>query len=113
MEMVLCSRCDGDNYVKNGIVGGLQRYRCKDCGCNFRMVKPKGRPAGVKALAVVLYSLGRMSYDMIGTVFGVSGVAVYKWVRAAAEALPEPHAPSGLQDIQLDEMHHFLVSKKK
>ena len=77
------------------------------------MVKRSGAHPGIKALAVVLYSLGRMSYEMIGYVFGVSGVAVYKWVKAAGERLPEPRIPVGLDDIQMDEMHHFLVSKKR
>ena len=55
MDEVFCSRCGSDAYVKNGVVGGVQRYRCKPCGYNFRMVPRRGMHPGIKALAVVLY----------------------------------------------------------
>jgi len=30
-----CPRCSEDNFVKNGISFGKQRYYCKVCGNNF------------------------------------------------------------------------------
>ena len=34
--MAMCKNCGSVKSVKNGIVGVGQRYRCKECGCNFR-----------------------------------------------------------------------------
>ena len=60
----------------------------------------------MKALAVLLYGMGGMSFSMIGRVVGVSDVAVLKWVRAEGwtgrgdggggrdVALPEKNLPS-------------------
>ena len=35
MTEIICKRCQATDYVKNGIVRGLQRYRCRNCSCNF------------------------------------------------------------------------------
>ena len=69
---------------------GRQRYRCKACGRSFTATPPRGKPPAMKALAVLLYSLGGVSQGMIARLLGVSHVAVYKWVRAAGEAAPTP-----------------------
>lgn len=62
----------------------------------------------MKALAVLLYGMGGMSFSMIGRVLGVSDVAVLKWVRAEAAALPEPVVPSTVMTVEVDEMWHVL-----
>jgi transposase-like protein len=36
-----CKFCGSGNLVKNSIVFGKQRYKCKDCKKNFRDVKSK------------------------------------------------------------------------
>jgi hypothetical protein len=58
------------DYVKNGVVRGLQRYRCKGCGCNFTATKPRGKPPAMKALAVLLYAMGNASFGMIARFLG-------------------------------------------
>ena len=109
---MVCKRCGGVSYTKNGFVRGLQRYKCRDCGCNFTNTPPRGKPAAMKALAVLLYSMGNASYGMIGRFLGVSQVTVYKWIKSAAASLPEPEVPADVEIIQLDEMHHFVNGKK-
>jgi transposase-like protein len=32
-----CTKCQSGHYVKNGIIRGRQRYKCKDCGNNFTL----------------------------------------------------------------------------
>jgi len=54
MTALKCKACQAETYTKNGTVRGLQRYRCKICGCNFTDTPPRGKPAAVKALAVLL-----------------------------------------------------------
>ncbi len=55
----------------------------------FHRHAARGKPPAMKALAILLYGMGSMSFSMIGRVLGVSDVAVLKWVRAEAAALPE------------------------
>ena len=111
MTDVCCKRCGAIDYVKNGIVRGMQRYHCRSCGCNFTMTAPRGKPPAMKALALLLYAMGNMSFCSIARILGVSDVAILNWVRAEARNLPKPAANAGQVIITLDEMWHFLQKK--
>jgi transposase len=113
MMTISCKRCGAAHYTKNGTVRGLQRYRCKACGCNFTATKPRGKPAAMKALAVLLYAMANVSFGSIARLLNVSDVAVLKWIRAEAGSLPEPEIACDLVAITLDEMWHFLQKKQK
>ena len=107
-----CKKCHSIHYVKNGIVRGIQRYRCKSCGCNFTNTPKRGKPEAMKALAILLYTLGNASFGMIGKLLKVSNVAVLKWVRKEAISLERPAVPSELKLVQIDEMWHYVNGKK-
>ena len=107
-----CKKCNSVQYIKNGIVRGIQRYRCKRCGCNFTNTPKRGKPEAMKALAILLYTLGNASFGMIGKLLKVSNVAVLKWVRKEAKSLERPTVPSDLKLVQIDEMWHYVNGKK-
>ncbi len=87
--MVECKRCHGVAVVKNGIVRSKQRYRCASCGYNFITGDKRVNPTlpAKKALAVLLYSLGKGSFNMMGRIFGVSRSLVYRWIVQEAEKM--------------------------
>ncbi|MEI2770797.1 MAG: hypothetical protein V9G98_08710 [Candidatus Competibacter sp.] len=65
-----------------------------------------------RALAVILYALGKASFGFLGKLFGVSRTTAYHWIRAEAERLGEPEVPGGICEMEFDEMWHFVGSKK-
>jgi hypothetical protein len=89
-------------------VRGLQRYRCRQCACNFTATKPRGTPAAMKALARLLHAMGNMSFCGIGRLLKVSDVSVLRWARAAALELPAPAMPAEVELVMLAEMPHFI-----
>ncbi len=107
-----CKKCGSLSFVKSGFVRGLQRYKCKNCRCNFTDTPLRGKPAAMKALAVLLYVMGNASYGMIARLCKVSDVAVYKWIRKEGTCLPEPDARPSAGIVQIDEMWHFVDGKK-
>ena len=107
-----CKRCGSASFVKNGFVRGIQRYRCRACGCNFTATAKRGRSEATRALAVLLYSFGKASFRWLGKLLNVSAVSTYKWVRQAAESLPEPEIREEIREMELDEFWHFLHAKK-
>jgi hypothetical protein len=111
MAEVICKRCHAAEYVKNGKVRGLQRYRCQRCACNFTATAPRGKPPALKALTLLLYAMGNMSYRMIGRLLDTSHVSIYQWIRAEAAKLPTPGVPADVKVVMLDEMWHFLQKK--
>ena len=112
MGEIVCKRCHGTDYVKRGTVRNLQRYQCKSCGCNFTNTPPRGKPPAMKALALMLYAMGNMSFCGIGRLLKVSDVSVLRWARAAALELPEPQMPADVELVMLDEMHHFIKKRQ-
>ena len=103
-----CKRCESADYARSGMARGHQRYRCRACGCHFTGTPARGKPPAMKALAVLLYGMGGMSFSAIGRVLGVSDVAVLKWVRAEASALPEPEVSAAVVTVEVDKMWHYL-----
>ena len=112
MAEIICKRCQASDYVRNGIVRGLQRYRCRKCLCNFTDTRPRGKPAAMKALALLLYAMGNMSFCGIGRLLKVSDVSILRWAKAAALELPEPEMPADVELVNLDEMHHFIKKRQ-
>lgn len=76
-----CPRCSSAKFVKNGKHLDSQRYRCKPCGYQFTSREPKGRPAGEKALAILLYMHG-LSMNAVARLLGVTTPAVSQWIKA-------------------------------
>jgi IS1 family transposase len=56
---------------------------------------------------------GERTFSDDGEDLGVNHVLVYRWVRAFGEYLPEPVVSGGIQKMELDEMWHFIGSKKR
>lgn len=53
-----CPKCASGVSVKCGFIKGVQRYKCKDCGCQYTRSPPHGKPMQTKILALVLYLSG-------------------------------------------------------
>jgi len=109
-----CKRCDSINTVHNGKVRNKQRFKCKDCGYNFVVGDDRGkiRPEA-KVLALLLYGSCKASYGMIARLFNVSRTAVLYWIRTMGKSLPEPIVDTKVEEVQIDEMWHFINKKNK
>ena len=112
--MIVCKRCQSSCLIKNGIVRGKPRYKCKECAYNFIQGDRRTNEsiAVKKALAVMLYALGKASFGFLGKLFGVSRSLTYRWVKSAADQLPEPTVRGDIKEMEFDEMWHFIGSKK-
>lgn len=105
-----CPKCFSE---KNGFMKGDQRYRCKNCRCNYTKSDPRGHPLAQKLLAVSLHLSG-MSMNSIGVILGVTAQSVMRWIRWAADIFaPLPEPEESAVPVEMDEMHHFLLKKTK
>lgn len=113
-KKLCCKKCSSVSFVRSGKVGGKQRYRCKMCGCNFTEGdgRTKTSTSIKKALAILLYATGRTSFRRIAKLLDVDHSLVYRWIRDAAESLPEPAILGDLSEVEFDEMWHFVKFKK-
>ena len=108
-----CKKCGKQNYVKAGFIKDEQRYKCKECGCKFVPTRQqRGKPEKDKLLAVWLYLHG-LSFRTIAKLFKVTHKTIYDWVKMYAffnYTKPKPQGEAVI--VELDEMWHFLHSKK-
>ena len=113
--MPRCKNCKSEMVVKSGKVRGKQRYKCKDCGYNFVIgdERTNEKIVALKALCVLLYSLGKGSYNMMGKLFGRNRSLIYRWIREAGLNTDEPAISGEITQIEFDEMWHFIQSKKE
>lgn len=107
-----CRKCGSGAFVKNGLMAGAQRYKCKECGFQFTRETPHGRPLQHKILAVILYLSG-LSMNIIGKIIGVSTQSVMRWRKIFYEKFEVDDAlKSSIEEIESDEMASFLAQKK-
>src|SRR3954453_22403080 len=103
-----CQRCGSEEHVKNGLMKGLQRYRCKACGLTFTGTPPRGMPLRVKVEAVLLYLSG-LPMNRTAKLLGVSMPGVQAWIERFAEVYAQKPEPEGRAVVvELDEMWHLL-----
>jgi transposase-like protein len=111
-----CLKCGSIKYVKDGIVQGKQRFKCKKCNYRFTRFTRRGVSGDKKKQAMHLYLEG-MGFRAIGRFLGVSNVAVLKWVRNAGEEILKIHASGHnhkqkVEAFELDELMTYIKSKK-
>jgi len=77
--MISCKNCQQTNTIKNGFVRGKQRYKCHTCHYTFVVgdERHKLETDLKKALSVILYSLGKSSFEFLAKLFGVSRTTPY------------------------------------
>ena len=105
-----CSKCGSEQVVKNGLKAGQQTYLCKECGYRFMSERPTASDK-LKKQAVSLYCAG-LSFRTIGVLLGYSNPMILAWVREFAQMNYKKPIPKGEIILELDEMWHFLGSKK-
>lgn len=99
-----------EDCVKDGIVRGRQRWRCRECGYRHT-VQQRGKDTHLKRQAVELYLEG-LGFRSIGRFLKVSHVAVYQWIRSFGEKLEDLRSANAIEIVEMDEMHTSIGSKK-
>ena len=108
--MVHCPKCNSTNCVKDGIVKGKQRHKCKSC--NYRhTVKYRGASPEKKRQALELYLEG-LGFRSIGRFLKCSHVAVFNWIKEYGKTVEDLRADSVLDVVEMDEMHTYIGEKK-
>lgn len=75
------TECNSERNTKNGIIKGVQRYKCKECGFNFIVeLKRIAKPENAKGQALRMYLEG-LGFHSIGRFLKVGHVLVLNWVK--------------------------------
>jgi transposase-like protein len=113
--MPRCKNRGSERSAKNGKVRGKQRHRRAGCGHNYVEcdARTNERVAAKRAMLVLLYSLGRASFNTLARLFDMWPSQVYRRVAREGLSPPERGVPGDIREIEFDEMWRFVESKKQ
>lgn len=108
-----CPKCSFEKSVRSGIIKERQRYKCRNCGCNYAVeLKSTAKPKSMKKQALHLYLEG-LGFRSIGRFLGAGNVFVLNWIRSFGKEVQELSAQNqAMEMVEADEMHSYIGSKK-
>ena len=107
-----CPNCKNDKSVKNGLIKGKQRFKCKECGCNYTVGHAEVSEKEKKRRFGLSMYLGGLGFHSIGRLLQVSHVTVMNWVRKYGSELSSIRNQKPVRIMELDEMHSYVGHKK-
>jgi len=118
--MFLCKLCGSGSLVKNGIVSGKQRYKCKDCGRTFRIGDNREKYAISVKLRVMKYYLRGTGIRTIEANEGISSPIILKWIRNFSKIIRQKLNETKVKDdlsniaiLEIDELFSFYKKTKQ
>jgi transposase-like protein len=111
-----CPKCRSAVRIKNGHARGLQRYKCKDCGCNYTHSSMSRTPIDKRIRCIRLYLEG-VGFRGISRLTGVTHTTVMRWVEKLGDDIEKFREDTDevepVSIMELDEMWHFIQKKHK
>ena len=107
-----CPRCKIGEYVKDGILRGLQRYKCKKCLYRYTVERKSDvKTKETRRLALEMYLEG-LGFRAIGRILRISYGTVYVWIKEWGSKVSLPRRETPIRIVELDEMHTYVGQKK-
>ena len=115
--MINCKHCGSSARVKNGIVRGKQRYRCKECRkvyCEGDLRERYSLEQKFRIMKMYLEGVGIRSIERIEN---ISTPLIIKWIRKFSDILRkklnETEIPADAKEIQILELDELLTYYQK
>ncbi len=111
--MVVCKECGGTQVVKNGVIDARQRYKCKECGCNFRAGDARTRleVQAKRAFCILFYSMAQGSYRLLARILRMSHTQIYQWIALLDEKLPIEGVSGRGEEMDVSTVQKLLASQ--
>ena len=77
-----CPKCKREEYQKNGVVKGKQRYKSKECGYNYRTEKYYKYYTDEKKKEELRYHNEGIGFRRTGRLLGMDPKSVINWVKS-------------------------------
>jgi transposase-like protein len=112
---ISCSKCQSISHVKNGFVRDKQRYRCKNCFCNFTCGDGRNKYDNkTRNLAVRMY-LNNCGFRRISEILQVPLSTSFSWIQKAGQIVDEivRERKEQVEEIEVLEMDELFTFVKK
>ena len=110
-----CPKCRSTVRTKNGKVKGKQRYKCKDCGCNYTKSTLSRTAVKKRAECIRIYLEG-VGFRGVSRLTDVPHTTVMRWVHSLGNDIerlrPKVEAGETISTLEIDELWHFVRKKR-
>jgi transposase-like protein len=115
---IICKECGANEYVKNGFVLGVQRYKCKECGTNFIEGDKRQKYTTHDHLKVIKLYLENCGIRTIERLTGVRNSQISKWIEETAgyiktELEKTQNSINSIKDVAILELDELCTYIKK
>ena len=110
-KSMVCSKCEGSNFVKNGVFKERQRYKCKDCqntqfaDVNTALYNLKYKDKWVDFVYVMLDKNQPKTLQAISDLLEINIKTAHQWRVKFLTAISEIEPIGDSQEIELDEVY--------
>lgn len=115
--MLLCKHCSCSKLVRNGIIKGKQRYKCKECLRTFRDGDKREKYNFDKQIKVIKWYLEGAGIRSISRMEGVSTPVIIDWIRNFAKIIrgkiDEIKFSDDVKEIQILELDELFTYYQK
>ena len=119
--LIRCKKCGSGSKVKNGYVGTVQRYKCKDCGYNYVKGDKRQKYTIQDRLKVLKLYLENCGIRSIERLTGIHNSQISKWIIESAEELKKELLKArnnidSIKDIsvlEIDELCTYIKKDRK
>lgn len=110
---LFCPKCHSQSHVKNGFIRGKQRYKCKNCLCNFThgdgRVKYDNK---IRNLAVRMY-LNNCGFRRISEILEIPLSTSFGWIKKAGQIVDDmvrerKEQVEKIEVLEMDELFTFI-----
>jgi transposase-like protein len=106
-----CPKCRSGHHVKDGIVRGKQRHKCKDCHFHYTVERKSDvKTPEIRRLALELYLEG-LGFRSIVRILKISYGTVYVWVKDWESNVFFPRRETPIEIVELEKMLAHIQSK--
>jgi transposase-like protein len=106
-----CPKCKNSHHVKDGIIRGKQRYKCKTCHYRYTVKRKSDvKTASIRKLALELHLEG-LGFRSIGRILQISYGTVYSWVKQWSVSASFPRSEHPAKSVNLQELKAYIESK--
>lgn len=113
-----CKHCHGNKLVKNGIIKGKQRYKCKLCGKQSRDGDKRIKHSADKRIKVIRSYLEGVGIRSIERLENVCNPLIIKWIRKFSKIIQHQLQSQEITEdmknitiLELDELFSYCQKK--
>jgi transposase-like protein len=115
---IKCKKCGNSKLIKNGLVLGKQRYRCKECNFNFRIGDKREKYSDKEKMRVIELYLENCGIRSIERITGIYNNLISHWIKRFSSIIKnninkDLEKIKSKQDIQIMEIDELVTYIKK